>query len=288
MRRFKALAALTAGLMLLGSAALAADLLVDATLSADSDLEQRTEVSVGESSFDIKLWATGNLPSGGVNPNTGAATVVTEYRMATDGTITPGTETKTVNFKTGFHYTNACTAEPATAEKGCVANPFVIPATLTVDEGTPSGTFGTVVISPTGSSGLETPTPIQRYVVVVGDEPLEFIGFFSPVDMEAINVVKAGRTVPLKFQVKDGDEFVSDVEVVESITASKVACPGTSVTFEPIADSATSTGKTELRYDFSAEQFVYNWQTPKNGSGCYDVTVMLSDGTEGVAQFQLR
>ena len=52
-----------------------------------------------------------------------------------------------------------------------------------------------------------------------------------------------------------------------------------------------ATGATELRYDTTAQQYVYNWKTPPK-AGCYVVTLALADGatwpTTWPAYFQLR
>ena len=49
-----------------------------------------------------------------------------------------------------------------------------------------------------------------------------------------------------------------------------------------------SSGGTVLRYDTTAGQFVYNWQTPKDPGSCYRVTMFTQDGSSLVAFFKLR
>jgi len=112
-------------------------------------------------------------------------------------------------------------------------------------------------------------------------------GFYAPVDMGGVlNIVKAGSTVPLKFEVFGDAEF-TNTSAVKSFVQRQVTC-GTSAGTDDI--EFTTTGKTELRYDAVAGQFIQNWQTPKSPAGtCYVVTMTLQDGvTTLVANFKLK
>jgi len=101
-----------------------------------------------------------------------------------------------------------------------------------------------------------------------------------------VNIVKAGSTVPLKFEVFS-DAELTNTTVVKSFTSRQVTCGTTTVTDDI---EFTTTGKTELRYDAVAGQFIQNWQTPKAPAGtCYVVTMTLQDGvTTLVANFKLK
>jgi hypothetical protein len=70
-------------LALLPLAVLAADLDTSADLSTDVNVP--TELGIGNNSFQISVWATGNLP------NARDAVVVSTYYMAANGQITAGT-----------------------------------------------------------------------------------------------------------------------------------------------------------------------------------------------------
>lgn len=110
-------------------------------------------------------------------------------------------------------------------------------------------------------------------------------GFYQPVDMgtDVWNTVKAGSTVPLKFEIFAGDTELTNVSAVASLTAVSLSCyNGTEDAIE-----ITATGSTALRYDATAGQFIYNWKTP-TPKLCYRVTMTTQDGSTLVANFKLK
>jgi hypothetical protein len=120
-------------------------------------------------------------------------------------------------------------------------------------------------------------------------------GFYQPVDMdvvtttgttEMLNTVKAGSTVPLKFNVLKGATQLTDpTTTVKGFSTKAVACPLSGYLADEI--EFLTTGSTSLRYDTTAGQFIQNWQTPKK-VGCHDVTLETKDGSKLVAHFQLK
>lgn len=111
-------------------------------------------------------------------------------------------------------------------------------------------------------------------------------GFYQPVDMGGVfNAVKGGSTVPLKFEVFAGATELTEVGYIKSLRSGGVACNATA----PVDDIETSaTGGTSLRYDTTAGQFIYNWQTPKQAGKCYSVTMTTQDGSSLSAYFRLK
>lgn len=111
-------------------------------------------------------------------------------------------------------------------------------------------------------------------------------GFYQPVDMGGVvNTVKAGSTVPLKFEVFAGNELTS-TSAVASFGTKPISCSTLSGSTDDV--EITSTGGTTLRYDATAGQFVQNWQTPKTAGSCYKVTMTTQDGSSLSANFKLK
>ena len=97
--------------------------------------------------------------------------------------------------------------------------------------------------------------------------------------------VKAGSTVPLKFEIFAGAVERTDTAAVTRLTATAVGC---SSGLDDAIDDLAATGGTSLRYDSTAGQFIYNWQTPNTSNACYVLTLTLRDGITHVADFQMK
>ena len=112
-------------------------------------------------------------------------------------------------------------------------------------------------------------------------------GFYRPVVMDrtVVNTVKAGSTVPLKFNVLKGSTPMTS-DIGATFTTARVGCE-TGDAEDPI--ELVTTGSTSLRYDAAAGQWVQNWATPSSGKGsCYRVTMTTADGSSIVADFKLK
>jgi hypothetical protein len=112
-------------------------------------------------------------------------------------------------------------------------------------------------------------------------------GFFAPVDNGGVvNGIKGGQSVPLKWSIPNGNGgFVSDLSVVSSVKQATIACSSSAVTDDI---EAPTSGSTSLRYDTTANQFIYNWQSPKGAGTCYRLTVALTDGSTHTALFKTK
>lgn len=144
--------------------------------------------------------------------------------------------------------------------------------------GWPDGDY-TVVLSGTDSDGntatATTTVRVRQYA---------FSGFTSPIDNPPIvNVGKAGRTYPVKWSLTRAGAYVDDLNTVVAVRVGPSGC-GTAPT-DTI--ETTTTGGTVLRYDSTANQFVYNWAAPA-APGCYTLSLSLDDGSTYTALFKLN
>jgi DNA/RNA endonuclease G (NUC1) len=140
----------------------------------------------------------------------------------------------------------------------------------------------TITASQAGSDIYNAAADVVRTFMVL---PWTLSGFYQPIDMGDWNMVKNGATVPLKFEVFAGSTELTDTSVVvQPLTATQSPCSG-----GPTDDiEILGTGGTALRYDTTAGQFIYNWQTPKKAGFCYVVTITLADGSSLSGKIQLR
>lgn len=146
-----------------------------------------------------------------------------------------------------------------------------------------STAVGTQTLSATArdEAGNAT-TQTSTYTVT----PWTLEGFTRPVDMGGVvNVVKAGSTVPLRFEVFAGADELTSTDAIAGLRVVPVACrPGATV--EEV--ETTVAGGNHVTYDAEAGRFQYNWQTPKHASGCMQLTVLTIDGSQLAALFQLK
>jgi hypothetical protein len=111
-----------------------------------------------------------------------------------------------------------------------------------------------------------------------------FDGFFPPIDnAPAVNVVNAGRAIPVKFSLggnKGVDVFAPGYPASQQISCSGGAPVGP---VEPLdlADGGLSQG--------SDKKYNFNWKTEKSWEGtCRQLIVKLNDGSEHVAFFKFE
>jgi large repetitive protein len=111
-------------------------------------------------------------------------------------------------------------------------------------------------------------------------------GFYQPVDMGAVNVAKAGSTIPLKFEVFAGSTELTNTSVVIGLTVKEGSDVGS---LPPDVIEEYATGGTSLRYDSSSGHFIYNFSTKTLTAGKkYTVTIFLADGSKISAVIQIK
>lgn len=113
-----------------------------------------------------------------------------------------------------------------------------------------------------------------------------FSGFFAPVDNGVVNLIRGGQSVPIKWAIPDGSGgWIGNLAVVSSVRHTTVRCSPT----DPVDEvEVVNTSPTSLRYDTTANQYIYNWQSPKGAGVCYAVTVRLTDGATKTATFKTK
>ncbi|HEV8404110.1 MAG TPA: PxKF domain-containing protein [Candidatus Limnocylindrales bacterium] len=130
-----------------------------------------------------------------------------------------------------------------------------------------------------GNSGSATATFVA---------PMTFSGFIDPVNgPPVVNTGKAGRTYPIKFQLRDAQgAFISALPAVTSSTYQSVTCSTFgNATADPLpTDTSGSSG---LKYDATTNQYTYTWKTPA-ATGCYVFRLGLADGATYTANFKLQ
>jgi hypothetical protein len=230
---------------------------------------------------------TKNTASGTINPAQTSTAVTSSKNPSTLNepvTFTAMiTNTQTSPIPTGsvtFTYSNAALSLSGTLGAGSVdasGKAVLTSAALPVNANVVTATYNNVDGNFVGSSKNVTQT--VGYI---------FVGFFQPIDnLPTLNSVKAGQTIPIKWQLKDASgNLISDLGSLaqNGLTSGSVACGSAPV---DVVEELSAPGSTVFRFD--GTQFIYNWQTTKSwAGGCRTLQVRLSDGTSHYAQFTFK
>jgi hypothetical protein len=111
-----------------------------------------------------------------------------------------------------------------------------------------------------------------------------FNGFFQPVDNAAVNTVKAGSAIPVKFSL-GGNQGLAIFAVNSPASIATAQCDGS--TTDEVEVTVTA-GNSSLSYDAGANQYNYVWKTEKNWIGCRQLRMTLKDGSVRTAMFKFR
>lgn len=161
-----------------------------------------------------------------------------------------------------------------------------VPVTCVPPSGSTFG-FGTTTVT---CSATDNAGNIGTGTFTITVNGFTFRGFYQPVDMVLVNTVKNGSTVPVKWELfgAGGVEFTTTSAVWTGWPKTqKISCESLATIGEDAIET-TATGGTSLRYDASAGQYIYNWQTPKQAGTCWRLDVKFVDGSTKSASFKLK
>lgn len=162
----------------------------------------------------------------------------------------------------------ALTASYSCADTG---GSLLASCTGTVPDGAPldTSTVGMRTFQVTAVDGAgNQSTAYATYTVVY---PLT--GFASLAAPPKVNLVEAGKVVPLVFSIGGYD----GLGVVSGITSTTVTCPAKARTAE--VDDYLSAKAPALSYKASSQRYTAAWATEKRAKGCREVRLTLVDGS---------
>ena len=112
----------------------------------------------------------------------------------------------------------------------------------------------------------------------------DFKGFYAPVDNQAINIVKPGSSVPLKWSLSGYQGM--DVLAAGSPSSRSVTCDNS---LPPdVLELTAAPGSSGLSYDAATDRYGYVWKTDKSWTGCRELVLRLSDGSTHSASFRFK
>ena len=113
-----------------------------------------------------------------------------------------------------------------------------------------------------------------------------FNGFFQPVDnLPTLNVVKAGRAIPVKFSL--GGYFGLNIFAAGYPTSNVAPC--NAAADDDVIELTVNAGTSSLSYDASTDTYTYVWKTDKLwANSCRQLRVKLTDGSVHAANFSFK
>ena len=113
-----------------------------------------------------------------------------------------------------------------------------------------------------------------------------FAGFFPPVDnLPALNVVQAGRAIPVKFSLSGYKGL--GIFAAGSPESGLIACNSS----DPAVDltETVNAGGSSLSYNPTTDQYNYVWKTEQSWAGtCRQLVLTLNDGSTHRANFKFK
>ena len=121
----------------------------------------------------------------------------------------------------------------------------------------------------------------------LGSVIYDFGGILPPIKADGSSVFKLGRTIPVKFQLRDDQgNFVTNAVANIFLQKFDNGDPEGDP-MEGDSTSAASTG-TEFRYDFTSNQYIFNLATKLLSTGTWQIRILLDDGMSYYVKIGLK
>jgi DNA-binding beta-propeller fold protein YncE len=158
-------------------------------------------------------------------------------------------------------------------------------SSVTVNSTPASGSVfpvGTTTVHATADDGAGHTSTCSFTVTV----QYNFAGFFPPVaNLPALNVVQAGRAIPVKFSLS-GDKGLG-IFAPGSPSSGPIACNSSDPA--TVLEETVTAGGSSLSYNPTTDQYNYVWKTEQAWAGtCRQLVVELNDGSTHRANFKFR
>jgi hypothetical protein len=173
------------------------------------------------------------------------------------------------------------------------------------DPGTLSGVNSCVGSTANGSTLPTSPVGPHTYTVNASDNAgntssktvsysvnYRWDGFLQPINDTAhtqltMSIFKSGSTVPVKFQLKDANgNSVQAATLPVWVTPQNVGTTSAPIDETVYTDQPTS--GTTFRWDATGQQYIYNWQTPKNPGQVWRICARFDDGQQQCVNIGLK
>jgi DNA-binding beta-propeller fold protein YncE len=141
---------------------------------------------------------------------------------------------------------------------------------------------GTTTVNATADDGAGHTSNCSFTVTV----QYNFAGFFPPVaNLPALNVVQAGRGVPVKFSLS-GNKGLG-IFAAGSPSSGPIVCNSSDPA--TLLEETVTAGGSSLSYDPVTDQYIYVWKTEPAWAGtCRQLVVQLNDGSIHRANFKFK
>ena len=223
-------------------------------------------------------------------------TTITYTAVDGSGNTTTGTQTVTVHESPAIAPviscpTNITVSLPLNSTATSMAVTYPAPtatdncSTPTVTTSHPSGSVfpvGTTTVTVTATDADGNQSTCQFTITVL----YNFSGFFQPVDnLPVLNVVNAGKAVPVKFSLS-GNKGLS-IFAANSPSSVSINCDGTAPQSD--IEETVNAGGSSLSYSATSDQYNYVWKTENSWKNtCRQLVLKLNDGTEHRANFKFK